>query len=130
MCRGEVVYMKKTYIFLLLLVLLIMPACGKVDYGTEPVKLFDVSVKGEFRELSEEESSYLRSVWKEADWESGNTKTIYDYVFKLEEFSIRYTSEQGLFNDVTHHRHYKVTEEQRDYINSVICSQGENRNDP
>ena len=113
--------MKKTYIFLLLLVLLILPACGNVDYGTEPVKLFDVSVKGEFRELSEEESSYLRSVWKEADWESGNTKTIYDYVFKLDGFSLRYTSDSGLFNDVTNNRHYKVTKEQRDYINLAIC---------
>lgn len=120
--------MKKTRIVLLFFVLILITGCGanNIDYGTDPINLYDQLAQEQVRVLSKEESSYLRSVWQEADWKSGNTKTDYDYVFNLGDFRLRYLSDNGRFNDVTHNRTCEVTKEQRDYINSIIFGYSSN----
>lgn len=72
--------------------------------------------------LSDEAVDFMATLLKDAQWEEGITKTVYDYVLLYDNTSIRYVPAHGLFNDVDNNRHCYISESEREYVNSLLGS--------
>ena len=72
-------------------------------------------------QLSDSDNNIVMSIWNNTDWDDDVTKTLYDYLFIVDETTtIYYVSEFGLFNDWKNGRHCFVTDEQRTIIDNII----------
>ncbi|MBQ9848468.1 MAG: hypothetical protein IJO64_05375 [Clostridia bacterium] len=117
---------KKILSFLLAILTACLCGCSFERYETSGIRLRksfsqedrkDITV-----ELSQDDIDYFMALWNGADWEEDVSNTIRDYYFDLDGVSIGYSSESGLFNDGKYNRHLFVSEEERNYINSLIKS--------
>ena len=71
-------------------------------------------------ELSRVDVDILLMVMNSGERESDITKTGYDFEFIVSGATIRYTSSMGLFNDITHKCHFRVTEQQMELFNRLL----------
>ena len=71
-------------------------------------------------ELSRADVDILLMVMNSGEREHDNTKTAYDFEFIVSGATIRYTSSMGLFNDITHKCHFRVTERQMELFNRIL----------
>ena len=70
--------------------------------------------------ISNEQAEEIKSVWNNASWENDVTKTEYDYVFRYGDREIRYSYEEGIFNDITSNKHLVLSDEQKTQVNAII----------
>lgn len=70
--------------------------------------------------ISNEQAEELKSVWNNASWQNDVTKTEYDYVFRYGDREVRYSYEEGIFNDITSNKHLVLSAELKTSVNAII----------
>ena len=70
--------------------------------------------------ISNEQAEAIKSVWNNASWENDVTKTKYDYVFRYGYREVRYSYEEGIFNDIISNKHIVLSNELKTQVNSII----------
>lgn len=70
--------------------------------------------------LSSEHSEYLRAVLDNSEWVRGVPKVRCSYQFELDRKIIKYSPDPSILSDEAKERYIVLTEEQQEYINSVI----------
>lgn len=70
--------------------------------------------------ISNEQAEEIKSVWNNASWQNDVTKTEYDYVFRYSDREVRYSYEEGIFNDITSNKHLVLSDEQKTQVNAII----------
>ena len=70
--------------------------------------------------ISNEQADAIKSVWDNASWQNDVTKTEYDYVFRYSDREVRYSYEEGIFNDITSNKHLVLSDEQKTQVNAII----------
>lgn len=109
--------------FLILAMFMALVGCSK-KYESSKLSLYDKEQMS-FFELTDEQSTEILTLWNEAKWERGLTKTAWQYEFVLDDGNaIRYSSiVPGRFSDVDGKRTVELTKEQTLYVNSIIKEQ-------
>ena len=111
--------MKLKYLWLLLLLLLLVfilvwcsrkPAIESCATNPDDEPIF----------LSENASQLIEDTWKEGNWKISVTQSEYDYVFETSKGTIRYSSHVGIFNNITKHKHLKLSNRQKNAINAFL----------
>ena len=116
---------KKILLFLLIFSLLVISGCnteGENDESLSNMKLVYRSKPETEITLTNEQASYMVSIWENGEWGNDNLKISCPYYFTFYEQEITYSSEMGVFNDWVNNRFLQISKEERDYINSFIIA--------
>ena len=70
--------------------------------------------------ISEEQANTVKEIWENCEWADDVTETVYDYVFIDGDREVRYSYDEGIFNDVTNIRSLILTSELRTEINNIV----------
>ena len=116
--------MKKFIFFLTLLFIFGLYGCNeanRLQYASSEIQIShkesDMQIK-----LTAEDTQTILSLLNDGDWEYDITKTYCDYIFEISNNSINYSSEVGLFQDTVNRRHLILSDEQKNYIDSLLIS--------
>ena len=71
-------------------------------------------------EISREQSDTIKAVWERCEWTDDVTETVYDYIFVDGEREVRYSYDEGIFNDVTNMKCAVLSDEMCTEVNNVI----------
>ena len=71
-------------------------------------------------QISEEQSNAVKEIWENCEWTDGVTETVYDHVFIDGDREVRYSYDEGIFNDVTNKRSLILTSELRAEMNNIV----------
>ena len=71
-------------------------------------------------EISREQSDTIKDIWQRCEWRDDVTKTVYDYIFVDGEREVRYSYDEGIFNDVTNMKNAVLSDEMRTEVNNVV----------
>lgn len=70
--------------------------------------------------LGKADAAVISELIKDAAWQDGTTDCLSSHVFTVEGESLQYHAECGTFNDPANNRHFKLSEEQRDMVNTML----------
>ena len=70
--------------------------------------------------ISEEQALTIKEIWESCEWADDITETVYDYVFIDGDREVRYSYDEGIFNDVTNMKSLILTSELRVEINNIV----------
>ncbi|MBQ8165075.1 MAG: hypothetical protein IJZ94_04590 [Clostridia bacterium] len=104
---------------LILSVLMLFSGCS-VKYEAGSIKVSHTRYPTDVIYLSGEDSDVVLSMFNTADWVPKLTQTACSCVFSLTDSSVDYSPESGLFSDKVNERTLFLSEEQKEYINSLI----------
>ena len=71
-------------------------------------------------EISQEQSDTIKDIWQRCEWTDNVTETAYDYIFVDGEQEIRYSYDEGIFNDVTNMKCALLSDEMHTEVNNVV----------
>ena len=71
-------------------------------------------------QISAEQSDTIKDVWDSCVWENNVSETVYDYVFVDKEREVRYSYDEGIFNDVTNMKSTILSKEMHAKVNNVV----------
>ena len=104
----------------------------QTESETEPetVEMSSLRVKSRFKSpqevtLTREDADELLSLIPPGGWKRGITKSLYHYIFYLEDGRILYytattQNTTGMFNDQTNQRHIYINQTKTDWISNVL----------
>ena len=95
-----------------------IPPNDKTLYSAAEMQVYHIDHKENTVVVTNETMEYLLSLWNDAEWENDNTKTISEYIFDFGT-EIGY-SVDGIFNDKENKCHLRITQDQKNYINSLL----------
>ena len=71
--------------------------------------------------LQDNQISQVLSIWNESEWHIDTLKVSCPYSFVIDNsYSIHYAADVGVFNDYERNLSITISEEQREFINSII----------
>lgn len=114
--------MKRRIITILLLSAMLLQCFGCTKNENSPVKVYLRDQPETEVGLSNKAADYMVTLWNEVHWEKGCIKLTGDYIFLYDAKTIHFISDQCLLNDFENNRHCYISEDQRDYINSLLST--------
>ena len=70
--------------------------------------------------ISQEQSDTIKDIWQRCEWTDDVTETAYDYIFVDGEQEIRYSYDEGIFNDVTNMKSAILSDEMHTEVNKIV----------
>ena len=109
----------------LLIILVLSCMCGMSGCGKEKYQLpqdefcYSTSDSQEI-EISEEGQQYIIELLNDSKWVNDLGKCITDFGFHTEKQELRYSSDCGVFNDITNKKMLEISEAQRVKVNEFL----------
>ena len=129
--RNEVGNIKKTFSFILILIILIEVRASVIWYFTEYnigsgfsrdfIVFSDVWHDRDEQSIPASGRKYLNDLLNDGEWKNGRLNADYDAFFNCEsDQRIYYASSQGVFYDITADKYLIISDEQRVTLNEYL----------
>ncbi|MBE6583158.1 MAG: hypothetical protein E7648_07850 [Ruminococcaceae bacterium] len=122
--------MKVIKTILIFALVFVLTSCVSPDSGTPKTKDVDFSKIDKIEVtwsgypvlLSDEQTAYVISLWREGQWKSGQWKISPDYEFKAGNLLLKYDLSSGIFVDRANDRHLIISDEQIEVLKSYLAT--------